>query len=294
MHLQSNFQKYKPKTTGLKTELFLCILLAFQITMPKTALPAEKTEPSITIKENPPGKNLFSKRDLVEYLQQAHRSYLNNDFDQAIEGYLKVLKGGIRHPDLYFSLANAYYLAGQKGPAVLFYEKSLAIQPSYTKAASNLAIVQKELIDRVEMPDGRQAEGSRWEMFIRNTSINRLSCVFFSLYSLMFILLILKRLRWRESVQAFLFWLNVPTFGAMLIFALLLSSRIYLEEKIHYGVVIEPATSLQEGPERFAKEKMEIHEGIKVRLLKQTGEYVRVQLANGVEGFINQNHIGKI
>lgn len=235
-----------------------------------------------------------STQDLMDHLREANRAYLNDEFDRAVEGYRKVLRGGIKHPDLYFSLANAYYLFGQKGLAVLFYEKTLNIQPDYDKAASNLTIVQKELIDRVEMPDGSLAEDSRWERFLRNISINRLSWMFFSFYIAWFSILIIKRLRLNESARSILFWINVPVFCLTLIFGALLANRIYIQESTRYAVVINTVTSLREGPERFAKEKMEIHEGLKVQLLKHTGEYTRIQLANGVEGFIKTDHLGKI
>jgi SH3-like domain-containing protein len=51
---------------------------------------------------------------------------------------------------------------------------------------------------------------------------------------------------------------------------------------------------LREGPERTAKELMQVHEGLKVRLLNEVGDFLRVRLANGVEGFVKTSQVGKI
>ena len=77
-------------------------------------------------------------------------------------------------------------------------------------------------------------------------------------------------------------------------FGLLFSSRVYIQEKVHHGIVVAPTGSLREGPERGAKVLMEVHEGLKVRLLDEIDDYTRVRLANGVEGFIRSSNIGAI
>jgi hypothetical protein len=78
------------------------------------------------------------------------------------------------------------------------------------------------------------------------------------------------------------------------VFGALFASRVYIQEKVHHGVVVTPAASLREGPERTARAQMEVHEGLKVRLLSEVGDFVRVRLANGVEGFLLASQIGKI
>ena len=52
--------------------------------------------------------------------------------------------------------------------------------------------------------------------------------------------------------------------------------------------------ALREGPERVASVLMEVHAGLKVRLLNEVGDYTRVRLANGVEGFVASQQVGRI
>ena len=231
---------------------------------------------------------------LAGHFSAGNQAYLDGDYPGAVEAYRKVLEGGVQHPDLYFNLANAYYRSGQRGLAVLFYEKTLAMDPSDDAAASNLEIVEKELIDRVVMPEGSAVGEPMWHELIRSLKLGWLTWMFLSFYILAFAVLIGRRLARADSLRRLLFWINVPVITLALIFGLLLSSRIYIQEKVHHGVVVSTTAPLREGPERTAKELMQVHEGLKVRLLNEVGDYLRVRLANGVEGFVKTSQVGRI
>jgi tetratricopeptide (TPR) repeat protein len=232
--------------------------------------------------------------DLTEHYQNGNQAYLDGDYPEAVEAYRKVLEGGVQHPDLYFNLANAYYRSGQRGLAVLFYEKALAMNPSDDAASSNLEIVKKELIDRVVMPEGGAVGEPLWHGFIRSLKLGWLTWTFLTFYLLVFAILIGRRLTRADSLRRLLFWINVPLITLALVFGLLLASRIYIQEKVHHGVVVSSTASLREGPERTAKELMQVHEGLKVRLLTEVGDFLRVRLANGVEGFVKTSQVGRI
>jgi hypothetical protein len=226
--------------------------------------------------------------------QSGNQRYLNGDYQGAMAEYRKLLDAGLLHPDVYFNLGNASYRAGFKGMAVLAYERALALDPNDAAVSSNLAAVRRELVDRVVMPGDGGVGEPLWHGFIRGLSLGRLTWLCLGLYGLAFGLLIARRLLTHELVRRLLFWVNVPVLSLVLVLGALLGSRIWLEERVHHAVVVAAAAPLREGPERSAKSLMEIHEGLKVRLLSQAGEHVRVRLENGVEGFLLESQIGKI
>jgi hypothetical protein len=106
--------------------------------------------------------------------------------------------------------------------------------------------------------------------------------------------MIARRLLRLEATKRLLFWINIPLLSLAVVFGVLMASRIYIQEKVHHGVVVAVTTSLREGPGKTAKEIMQLHEGLKVRLLNEVGDHIRVRLANGVEGFLQASHLGKI
>jgi tetratricopeptide (TPR) repeat protein len=224
----------------------------------------------------------------------ANRAYLDGEYERSIAGYQKLVEAGLVHPDLYFNLANAFYRAGRIGLAVLFYEKTLALDPSDAAAKSNLEIVRKELIDRVVLSEGNSVGEPMWHGFIRSLNLGGLIWFFLVLWTLVFGLWSLRRLMTRPALRRLVFWVSVPLVSVTLVLGLLLAARIYVQERVHHGVVVETTVALREGPERTAKELMEVHAGLKIRLLNQVGDYVRVRLANGVEGFVLDRQLGRI
>jgi tetratricopeptide (TPR) repeat protein len=230
--------------------------------------------------------------------QEANQLYLGGDYAGAAAAYRKLLDAGMQHPDLYFNLGNAHARAGAKGLAVLFYERALRLDPHDTAVRSNLESVKKELIDRVVMPGTEGGVGEPlWHEFIRGLGLDRLTWLGLGLYWLFFGLLIARALLGMVrdgALRRLLFWLNVPVLGLLLAVGGLTASRIWIEERVHHAIVVEQAAPLREGPERTAKALMQVHEGLKVRLLSQVGEFARVRLENGVEGFLAEGHIGRI
>jgi hypothetical protein len=225
---------------------------------------------------------------------QANQAYLDEDYAWARAGYERLIDAGLVHPDLYCNMANASYRDGRIGLAVLFYEKALALDPSDDAAASNLASVRKELIDRVVMSDDGVVVEPLWHGFIRSLSLGWLTWSFLSLYTLVFGLLILRRLLNRGSLKRVIFWLNVPLLSVVVVLGVLLFSHIYVQERVHHGVIVAGTAPLREGPGRATKTLMEVHAGLKVRVLNEVAGHVRVQLANGVEGFVLDRQLGRI
>ncbi|NMB74257.1 MAG: hypothetical protein GYA21_03905 [Myxococcales bacterium] len=232
--------------------------------------------------------------ELFEVFRRANQAYLAGDYAAAITGYERILNAGRIHPDVTYNLANAYYRAGRKGLAVLFYEKTLSKNPADEAARFNLSLVQKELIDRVLPTGGATSAEPPWEAFVRSLPPTGLTYVFLGLYLVFFAVAVTRRFVRSRPLYRLLFWVNVPLLCLALVAGSLLAARMYAEERVHYSVVIVPTAPLREGPERTAKALMELHEGLKVRTLSESGEYVRVRLSNGVEGFLLRNQAGEI
>ncbi len=128
----------------------------------------------------------------------------------------------------------------------------------------------------------------------RGLSPGWLNWSFLGLYVLVFALLVGQRLLARGPVRRLVFGINVPLLCVMIVLGVLFFSRTYVLERVHHSVVVSHTAVLREGPERTAKVLLEVHAGLKVRVLNQVGEHVRVRLANGVEGFLLDRRLGRI
>lgn len=80
--------------------------------------------------------------------KKALAAYENKNYPEAIELYTKILKEQGNSSSLYYNLGNAYYRNGDKGHAVLNYERAVKLNPRHKEAQANLDFVKSKLIDR--------------------------------------------------------------------------------------------------------------------------------------------------
>jgi len=74
----------------------------------------------------------------------------------------------------------------------------------------------------------------------------------------------------------------------------LLGAHIYARESLVDAVVLSASLPVRELPKDSAKVTFEMHAGLKVRLMEHVGNFVRVRLANGLEGWAPKDAIAEI
>ncbi|WP_309400081.1 tetratricopeptide repeat protein [Cerasicoccus maritimus] len=78
----------------------------------------------------------------TEQFDQANALYAEGDYQQAIEAYQQLLPDH-QSASLHYNLGNAYYQLGDFGPAVLHFEKALALDPRNPDIRANLELTQE-------------------------------------------------------------------------------------------------------------------------------------------------------
>ncbi len=68
--------------------------------------------------------------------------YAEGKFIEAINAYETQAHRGGRSANLYYNLADAYFRAGDRGHAILNYQRALLLEPTHAEAAANLAFVR--------------------------------------------------------------------------------------------------------------------------------------------------------
>jgi SH3-like domain-containing protein len=79
--------------------------------------------------------------------------------------------------------------------------------------------------------------------------------------------------------------------SAALLAGLLLLGRMNLD-RIPYAVVLPDSVAVKEGADTNFRTSFEVHGGLRVRVLDRDQDWVRVRLANGLEGFVRAEDLG--
>ncbi len=73
--------------------------------------------------------------------EQAAEAYNSDDFNKALELYLKAAQEDGTSSWLYYNIGNTYYKLDKNGMAILYYERALLLDPGNSDAINNLEFV---------------------------------------------------------------------------------------------------------------------------------------------------------
>jgi len=226
-------------------------------------------------------------------MQKAGEYYRNGQFDEAIEIYDRLLNEGYEGTSLYFNLANSYYRIGQLGYAVLNYERALKLSPSDDDVKHNLAFANLSTVDRIQsLPTFFLFEW--WESILASLAVNRwtyLAYIFFILLVILIVIYFFAKTIFQQKL--FLF----SGLGMLAIFLMLISLlivKINREENVIEGVVIEQSLTVKTSPDLKSTDAFVIHEGLKVNLEDKLDNWVKIRLADGKVGWIENDAVEKI
>ena len=71
-------------------------------------------------------------------------------------------------------------------------------------------------------------------------------------------------------------------------------SQASFEQHSRLAIVLENTIEVKNGPDAQSTAVIEIHEGLKVELLDQIGEWYKVKLSNGDQGWLPMNSLEEI
>ncbi len=226
---------------------------------------------------------------------RANDAYLEGRYEVAAGLYERiVLHQNIFHEDVFYNLGNAYFRIGQLGRAVYNYERALQIAPGHKSAAFNLEIAR----EASKRKAGDEVVGPLMDPFwVRMVSaLTPKTMVFwFLLFWYLCFGFLVSLYFLKKGVKRVLAASGGSLFGiAALVFGLLLAGRFHYDRNVPQGIVLENVVEVREGPRSNAVSSFKIHQGLKIRLLESDMEWYKIQLANGLEGWVERRTIGKL
>jgi tetratricopeptide (TPR) repeat protein len=229
---------------------------------------------------------------LDEAWKRGNDAYLHGDYDAAVAAYEELDREDVVSPDLFFNLGDAYSKKGALGPAIWAFERAAALDPDDEDIRFNLEqsrkLVARQARDKIEGED----RDPLWIRAVTSLSPSAETWGFLALYLGFFALLFARR-RASDDTR--------PALGAsaaiLAVMTLLaggaLAGRAVLE-RVPFGVVLPDALAVKEGADVNYKTGFQIHAGLRVRLLERDQDWLRIRLANGLEGWVRARDVGRL
>jgi tetratricopeptide (TPR) repeat protein len=227
-----------------------------------------------------------------EAWRRGNEAYLHGDYAAAVAAYEEVDRQGPPSADVAFNLGDAYFHKGALGPSIWAFERALSLDPNDDDARYNLdkarKLAARRAHDRMEGEDKDPA----WMRLVSGVAPATATWSFVVLYVGLFAVLLARRWargEWRPVLTA---GASVLAAGALLTGALL-AGRVYLD-RIPFGVLLPDEVAVKEGADTSYRTSFDAHAGLRVRIVDRDQDWLRVRLANGLEGWVKAQVIGRI
>jgi len=225
-----------------------------------------------------------------DLFQEANTAYNEGNYSEAINDYEHILKNGETSAELYYNLANAHYKLTHIAPSIYYYEKALQLDPGDPDVKNNLEFAQKMLIDEIEIVP-KTGLSKILNKLISVLSFNGwawTAVIGSSLFAAFFLLYYFsnsssrKRLFFTTSIIALILMLSA------LIFAY---QQQEYQKNLQFAVIFSEEAVVRNEPTLRGNEILTLHEGTKVKILETFQNWIKFELANDIQGWMDKSDV---
>jgi tetratricopeptide (TPR) repeat protein len=214
-------------------------------------------------------------------------------YKDALQAWTDVYNTGYRSASLCYNIGNAYFKLNNIPQAILFYERAYLLKPADEDINYNLQIARTLIVDRFqEIPELFFIKWYNFvALFLSSNLWARISLTAFIL-SLIFLSLYIYSSKYSQKVLGF--WLAISLF-VLSVGSFVLSSRNkYLVYDSHKAIINTAVISGKSSPDSSGTDLFVLHEGTKVSVEDEVGEWLEIRLSDGNKGWVPLNSLNII
>ena len=200
-----------------------------------------------------------------------------------------MLSRGYESADIYYNLGTAYLKTNDIGRAVLFLSKANLYQPNDSAIVLNLNIAKaKRLTQSVETQS--TWIGQLYDKMLYGVSGNLLAVlsiiIAFCIVPLVYMWLFFKNRNYRKIG----FFSLIPVLFLLVALLIITIQKNTMLQRDGISVLINNGVALLEGPAGLSTQLM-VNSGDEVKILKIKGNFVKIRLTLGQEGWLDISNI---
>lgn len=228
-----------------------------------------------------------------DLLRDAEKAYDSKKYKEAIRDYEQLVKDGYKSYQLYYNLGNAYYRNNEIGKAIYYYELARKINPNDEDVRLNLGIASAKTIDKIDSKENFFITAVKTNILssFDTTTWAWLTIVSFFLAALLFFVFVNSSVMLVKRI-AFLFSCLLIIGFALTYFLGYSALKARMENK--FAIITSKEVKIMNEPTLSATFKFSLHEGTKIRVVENNGDWLLIKLDNGNEGWVKTGDVGII
>ena len=217
---------------------------------------------------------------------QADEAYNNEEYEEAIEMYGKLLASGGGSAHLYYNLGNAYFRLDSMACAILCYERALRLQPSDDDIRFNLQLACSKTEDKI-VPEREMFFVTWYRSLVTLVSVDAWAYVALGALAVAVVLLLVYFFSYAERLRRFAF------FGSLILLVVFLLGNLFAFQQkrmLHShdaAIVMQPVVAVKNIPSDDGTDEFTLHAGTKVNITDDTmTDWKQIHLPDGREGWV--------
>ena len=225
-----------------------------------------------------------------ELFNSANELYKKGQYDTAINVYKKIIEKGYESADIYYNIANAYYKTRNIPKAILYYEKALLLRPNDEEIKYNLQLAQTMIVDKINvLPEFFLKRFWRdFQKLLSSNSWAIFSLSFFIIALITFIIYLFSKTLFIK--KTFFYFFVIFFIFSAISFSNSYNQKVNIEKK-DTAIIMAGSVTVKSSPDDNGTELFVIHEGTKVWLIDELGEWVNIKIADGNKGWIKKDDL---
>ena len=176
--------------------------------------------------------------------------------------------------------------------AILYYEKSLKLNPNDEDTKHNIDIAREFISDKIE-PVPELFIKSWWNNLTNTFTINTWAVISLIIFGFLLLSVFLYLTSRTRILKKSMFFTSI-IFIILTICTFCISTKKYnYINSNNEGIIITPTITVKSSPSSSSVDLFVLHEGSKVKILDQTGDWEKIKIANGSIGWLPTSTIIK-
>jgi tetratricopeptide (TPR) repeat protein len=223
----------------------------------------------------------------VEQFFEANQAYKNDQFQQAIDGYTRLIENGYDNGHVFYNLGNAYFRLGDLGRAILSFERARLLIPRDGDLSFNLFHARNQVQDAAI-----DLQTSSFSGFLGLDSLNRFETFFgFTLLNILFFSLLCIRV-FKKSEWTYYLSIFLAILISIGVCTLMLKWVAWATD--NRAVVLAEEIAVQAGPDSRDTLLFKLHAGTIVGVERTENNWTLLQLSKDKRGWVESNQIERI
>lgn len=237
---------------------------------------------------------LFGALSAVQASDQARsflaglEAYKASNYAQAIDHFNTIALSGVVNAQLYYNLGNAYLKNNELGPAILWYERALALGSGDPDLIFNLDYARSLAKDVAE----EQASPLVRIFFFWNYQLaaGTIKALAIGLNLLVWLLAGGWLFTRRRGLARSALLVAIPA----LVLTLTAVFNYFMEARFQPAIVLAERVPVRAGLEERATELFILHAGAKVRVVKERADHYQIRFSADKQGWVPKNQVGLV